>query len=431
MKFKIKPLLLSFFFVIICIPLLTKLFGINQLKPLDSVSIKFRYEKLSLSNWLENSFQSSFSEYMNANLGYHAFFVRLRNQIDYSLFDRIHSKKIIKGEKDILFRKDYIQAYYGEDFVGHEEIQKNTLELKQLQEKLEERNKLLVFSFAIGKGSFYPEYFPDKRTRQTNNHDEYSRNFKTHKINHIDFVPWFLEMKKQDSLSDFLFPKNGIHWSYYSGLLSTDSMIGYFNQKKSWNLPRINITQKKYSLEPKFLDNDMGETINLLSDLKLSKPLIYPEFEWTKTEDRDKKILIVGDSFSWELVLNSGAKEECFDSLMFWFYNRSVFPSTKKGLPILARHIDLRKSLDYYDVFLLVSNEPNLSNFSSGFVHDALESFKDPNYIPQEHGNDRLKERIHQNKFWYEDIKQRAKRKNITIDSAISLYFHHQKISSK
>ena len=70
------------------------------------------------------------------HIGYRGVATRLRNQIDYSLFNLAHSDKAIVGKDNILFDEWYMNAWIGRTFIGEDFIDVKLHKLKMVQDTL-------------------------------------------------------------------------------------------------------------------------------------------------------------------------------------------------------------------------------------------------------------------------------------------------------
>jgi hypothetical protein len=384
--------------------------------------------EFNAKSWFDGSFQKSLGKYVNDNIGLYPFFIKVHNQLEYDLFGNIYTGNVIAGEKDYLFEKGYLDSYFGKDFRGLETIKNKVEQLKELQDKLAEKDKFLMVCLAAGKATYYPEYIPYEEEKDSSNYEYFVQEFLREEINHIDVNPWFLSMK--DSLNYLLYPQYGIHWSHYGAMLVADSIAAYFKEKKGWDLPSMEILERNYSPVAKFYDNDIANSLSLFKEVQ-PEPMIYPKFEWRgKNSKKPLKLLIVGDSFTWDIFEYSRLGTDCFDEVQFWFYNQTVHRNTKteggnySGLPTLTRHLNLPQVMEQFDAFLILTNEPNLANFGWNFTNDALNLMADSTYRPKERNNEYLLTQSKTQKAWREDLKKRAKERNVSLDSMIKLYLH-------
>jgi len=380
------------------------------------------FDKLTIDSWFSGKFQESFSNYTNDNLGLFPLFVRIRNQIDYSFFKIAHTGLVIAGKEDFLYEKRYIDSYFGKDYIGDSLLSIKTEKLKALQDSLEIRGKSFLVCIAPGKGSYFPEYIPYEEEQGKQNSIEIIKKFREKEINHIDFLPWFLEMK--DSLGYLLYPKYGIHWSYYGSTLAVDSIGKKLSDLGEWSLPKLKITSREHSAKMRYFDKDIAQAMNLLIDLDYP-PMIYPTHEWVGEKKDKKSLLVVGDSFAWDLVLRSRIGTECFDSLQFLYYNNYVFNEKETdGVSTLPRHIDLEEYLDFFDAVLLVSNEPNTIHLGYYFIEDALDIIRDPESKVKKRNNDLIQKKCLEDKKWKNDLLNRAEKRGISLDSMIQIYLY-------
>jgi hypothetical protein len=416
--------------VLICIPIFTKVTGIKLSGSLSKADNVNSCDKLSLDSWFSGSFQSSYENYINDNIGQFAFFIRLHNQIEYSLFDKVHTGNVVHGVKNYLFEKIYINSIQGKDFIGSSNARSKTKDLKQLQDTLATMGKSFMVCIASGKASYYPEYIPNLVRTDSTNSNVYASAFKKQGVNHINTIDWFLKMK--DSLGHYLFPKYGIHWSNFGAILVTDSIVKYHETKFNWDLPNLKITSYETSKKTRFFDNDIARSMNLFVDIEPFPYMKYPLVEWEKSNsytDR-KKILIIGDSFTWDIYKNSGIASECFITLDLWYYNQTANNKIAEdgsmlgGLPVLTRHLNLTKVINDYDGFIIISSEPNLSDLGWNIAENLLGTLRDSTYQPEERNNAFILSQCLDKKEWREDLEKMAEKRNITLDSMISIYLH-------
>ena len=420
--------------LIVCMVLLTYPF-VEMLTPIEAAGMVNRsnlvtnVEAFTAKSWFDGSFQESAQNFINDNIGLFPLFINIHNQLEYSLFENIYTGNVVKGKNNYLFEQGYLDAYAGKDYVGHERIASTTQQLKSLQDTLQSMGKLLMVCLTANKTTYFPEFMPDATRKDSTNLDGYLAQFDANGINYMNCNPWFLEMK--DTLGYLLFPPYGIHWSHYSTILVADSIARYMAQKTSWPLADLRITKKEYSKKTKYYDNDIAHSMNLFYNLEPDS-MLYPEFVWTKPEKPQpkRKLLIVGDSFTWDIFESSRLGTECFDEVQFWFYNQTVHTKTNYGasldpaLPMLTRHLNLAEILQDYDAFLIICNDPNLANFGWGFMNDALKTLADKDFVPKERNNDYLADQAKNKKEWREQLEKLAAQRGISLDSMIHIYLH-------
>src|SRR6478609_5160143 len=76
------------------------------------------YNDFNFESWFNGEYQEQVEKYVNESFGFRSFFVRINNQIDYSLYNKLHASAVVMGKEQCLYEIDYIRAYCGTDFVG-------------------------------------------------------------------------------------------------------------------------------------------------------------------------------------------------------------------------------------------------------------------------------------------------------------------------
>lgn len=430
----IKKGLKILFFLIVCLaltaPFIYTFTEVNKRINLEGAVKLAEKPRLNTSGWLDGSFQQNFEKYINDNIGFRPAFVRVRNQIAYSLFGKINAAYVIRGKENYLYEINYLKAYNGTDFVGTDSIYFKARQVKQLQDSLAKLNKTLLICLAPGKGSFYPEYFPKRfRKPPTNltNQKIYAKAFREMGVNHIDFNSWFLAMK--DTSQYCLYPKYGIHWSEYGMLLSADSLISYIEHIKGIDMPDIQLSDFKVTKQLNRTDYDIANGLNLVFKLPVDA-MCYPRVQWENASGKKMpKVVVIADSFYWSMY-GTGIWNQSFSKGGFWYYNRLVYPDSFEN-ELKVKDINYWKAIEKNDVFIVMITEANLPKFSWGFVENALAAFE-PDYdknapekiekqLSYEEELQKHKDNIAANKNWMKQIREKAKAKNVSIDSMLTI----------
>ncbi len=373
-------------------------------------------------------------EYVNQNFGFRPLYIRFRNQLDFTFFGKAHANSVIVGKENYLFEENYIKAYYGLDFIGQDSINKKVAQIKYVQQRLEEKGKLFFIVLATGKASFYPEYIPDKYGKKvgTNNYEAFTNAFNSNGINYIDFNNYFIKQKNKSE--HVLYPKTGIHWSQYTMYKALDSMLLYIEKRKRIDLPDYKLQQDALANSiPQFSDDDIEKGLNLLTKLE-SLNMTYPKFEFMDTKGKTKpKVLSISDSFYWQMF-NLGISHHVFENGKFWFYNNAVYPDSEgNGPPVFAYNLNLFEELEKYDVVFVMATEANLYKIGFGFFELAETTLKIGTGDYQKRV-DEIILTIKSTPSWLDQIKEKAKEKNISLEEMIkedALYVYKTEILSK
>jgi hypothetical protein len=349
----------------ISVPLIQHSIRFANEKELRGAYIKSPAPTFSYGSWSKSTYQDSVDSYLNDNFGFRSSFVRLHNQIKYSLFSEANAKSVLIGKDWYMYEYNYIRAYFGTDFVGDSIIKSKVEKLKVIQDILRDQGKEILVVLAPGKGSFFPEYFPDSCSRPIGrtNYDGYLQALNQIGVNFVDFKRWFLDMKGNSQYP--LFAQGGIHWSKYGEYLAADSLLGYLESLSNRDFPKLVLDEV---LEQDYNDHgdyDIGEGMNLIFRTP-TFPMGYPQYHIEQSENNTSKVLFVADSYYWGMF-NNGFSETLFNDGKFWFYNESIYPDSYDA-PLSVKNIDIRKEVEKNDVIVLLSTDANLFKFAFGFI---------------------------------------------------------------
>lgn len=356
------------------LPILQEKTQLIKSKPLKGAFQAEEDINFSLNDWFEGSYSNKKEKYLNENFGFRNLFVRLYNQVQYSLFGESKSNGVIIGKEGYLYEENYILSYLGQDFLGEDQIQYKVEKLKKIVDTLKTKNIDLFVVLAPGKGSFYPEYIPEKYNpfiKKTSNYEIYKNTLMDKKINMLDFYDWFMKMKGSSKYP--LFPKTGIHWSKYGELLVADSIIKYINSIRPQQLKsEIIIGDLNHSNKILDTDDDIEQGMNLLFNIK-DLEMTYPKFKFKQIDAPGLRVLTVADSYYWGLF-NYGLSTQAFNNGQFWFYNELIYPeSYSKNLHV--SDINIQKSIEENNIIMLLSTDANLFKFAFGFIDQVYDSY--------------------------------------------------------
>lgn len=367
----VKNLLLAGMFLLMTGPFINNRLNIIDATPLRGAVTEPVGPEFSADGWFSGEFQVQNETYLNEAFGLRSVFVRLNNQIAYTFFSKAKANGVIIGKDNYLFEEDYIRAFNGTDFIGVDSTVRRMKKLKYVQDELEKRGKTLLVVFAAGKGSFYPEYFPDdlKHRKGITNYQLHSHLAQYLNINHIDFNAYFLKNKSRSEYP--LYPKCGIHWSYYGSCLAADSMICYIERKRNIDMPDLRWDSIEVC-QPKFEDYDIGDGMNMLFRIE-SFDMAYPKLYTEDTTGKSRpSLIVVSDSYYWEMF-NYGFPRS-FGSNQFWYYNKQVYPDYYNN-QLETSQVDLAQSVAEHDVFIIMGTEATLPEFGWGFIERLYDFF--------------------------------------------------------
>jgi len=419
---KIRGALLLFILFLLVIPFIQNKFEFFKLDPLKGAITQPEKKYFNTKEWFSGEYQIQEEKYLNETFGFKSTFIRINNQIAFSLFNKAKANGVIIGKDNYLFEENYIKAYFGTDFIGIDSITHRMQRLKFVQDTLNKLNKTIIVVFAAGKGSFYPEYFPNKfiTEKGKTNYDYHLQLAKEFGLNYIDFNRYFIENKFKSKYP--LYPQYGIHWSYYGMCLAADSMIRYIEKIRNIDMPNLYWNNVELA-EARETDYDIGDGMNLLFKLKSYK-MAYPNVQVQSDAGKTKpSVLVIADSYYWGMYGFGFTRS--FSNNHFWFYNKQVYPDYYQNA-LETSQVNLKDEINNHDVFIIMATEATLPGLGWGFIENAYDLFKgkiNKKIFDAEFQKKLIKQRnyILTDKKWMEDIAKKAILNKVSLDSMVTL----------
>lgn len=415
---------------ILLIPLIIWLQQTTHFIPVKGLKGAFKeatVPKISGENWLNGQYQSATETYLSEHFGFRSLFTRFNNELSFELFGEGLKNNILVGKEHYLYEQNYIDAYYGLNFIGEERMKAKVYALQQTRNILNAAGKELLVMIAPGKASYFPEFLPKSHLlpADSTNYKSFIRLLKKHQIPTLDIKQWFAELKNQTPYP--LFNRTGVHWTLYGGYLAADTLIRQIEQLRDIDLPDLVVDRIETSYKPRKSDDDIEQTLNLLTDIPTRK-LAYPITHIDTTNKQKLKALVIGDSFYWTLY-HMNISNQVFNQGDFWYYynKRYNFAMNLTRMPLTDINIDYH--FRQYDLIILETNEPNIGGFPWGFTEDILQL--PPDYLNMNLNeltqwnlkrSDKVKYYSHlikNNPKWMAGVEKKALDRKIPLDSMI------------
>jgi SGNH hydrolase-like domain, acetyltransferase AlgX len=371
MEHKIKDILLYLLLAVLILPLAEQ-----KLHFIKSIELRGGFKMaenvlFSKQGWMEGSFQHQKEQYLNDQMGFRPDFVRLTNQIDFSLFAKCHAGWDIKGKDGYLFQYPYIDAYYGKDYVGETTIREKAIKLKAIQDTLSHLGKSLILTYLPSKASSYPEYFPDNRIEKkgTTNYDTYRRICDSLNINQIDMDAWFVSMKHTSK--EPLFSKQGIHWTKYAAIWGGDSLTRYIEQLRHIQVQHPNWSELEHTDQLRDGDDDIAKELNLIFPFA-KEIMAYPKIKDIPA-DSERKInaIYIGDSYAHKMI-EFGIIYLMNAQCEFWSLNKGVHDINGHKYTEMKDY-NPKAAIDKTDCVVLAYTLFNFKELGHGFIEQAYE----------------------------------------------------------
>lgn len=96
----------------------------------------------SWEKWFTGNFQWDFDKSFELNIGLHSSFVRLNNQINYSLFNFATAKNVLVGKDGYLFEAPYINEYMGVNHPDSNAVKLKIAKAEYVRNELEKEENI-------------------------------------------------------------------------------------------------------------------------------------------------------------------------------------------------------------------------------------------------------------------------------------------------
>jgi hypothetical protein len=416
---KAKKILFGCILLFMTLPWLQQEFKLVDIQEMGGAFTKTLSKPFSVDTWLDGSFQETQEKYVNENFGFRNTCVRLNNQVAFSLFNYARSNGVIVGKDSYLYGDSYIQAYYGNDFIGTGKIADNIRKLSVIRAFLKKKNIDLIVVFVPGKASFFPEFLPaePKYQKKITNYSVYKDQLKESGIPFMDLCSYFIGQKYKSPYP--LFPKTGIHWSVYCSELAADSISRFIGKIRNTEAPRVLIKSVVLDKNPRGTDDDIEVGMNLLFRIPKFK-MGYPVLDVVLDHKTRPRVLTIADSYFWG-IYGSGRAGQIFDKPHFWYYYNELYVP-EQAAPIMTSNVDLKKEIEQQDVIMILANDARALDLGSGFIDAAYDLYANGGKMSIEKAKAREEiiirkmGEIKADKDWYELLKKTAMEKHETVD---------------
>jgi len=333
----------------------------------------------SWRSWWNGTYQDSMNDHLNDSVAGRTWLVRINNQIDYSLFGKLHAREVIMEKNHCLYEQAYIDAYHGRDFKGDDEVRQRLTKLKFIQDTLDRLGTKLILVYAPSKARFYPEYIPDNLRSAVppgNYYDAFLRIGDSLHIRQVNLNGWFAAIKDKYRGKQLLMSKQGIHWTVFGAMIGTDSLQRFMEKELHIDMPDVSwkINEHSYTTDARDADNDLFKGLNILFPVT-SEKFCYPEISVKDDSTKQKpKAIYIADSFFWVVLFNKIIQQTHSD-WQFWYYFHEVWGSNVKD-GAMVREMDWPAIMAKNDCVVILYTEQNLRALGSGFIEDAYNHFK-------------------------------------------------------
>ena len=416
---------------VLFLPMLQTFFHVVDEKPLDGAFVEAKKPVVNLKTLFNETAQDSLMTWCTEQTGFRKPMIRLNNQLLYSAFGKVSAIGPVKGKDGYTFiEESYIISYTGETYIGKDAIEKNTSQLKLIQDMLRAKGITMLPVFVLGKASYYPELIPDKyiaKRNTTNNYQEYLKAFADQGVEMIDFNHWLCGKKGTEAHP--VYCNLSAHWTVYTASLAMDSLVRYMEDKTQQEQAHFHIDgfDTTYLMNQ---DDDLYRMMNLMFPMK-HNTIDQPQFGFT--EGYKPKVLAISDSYWWTVYAwNVALPQNLFSDGGFWFYNKTIYPERSPIQNVEA--VDYRQEIENQEFVLLVCTEATNHLWPYGFIerylsgYDNMFRYKQPEqydaadslYLVFRNAEiEKNIQRIKDAPEWFENIARQADEKGITLEQSL------------
>ena len=334
------------------------------------------------------------------------------------------------NDGNTFFEESYVISYTGETYLGEEKIQKNTQQLKLIQDMLRTKGITMLPVFVLGKASYYPELIPDNyiaKRHETNNYQEYLKAFAEQGIEMVDFNKYFCDRKGTEAHP--IYCNLSAHWTVYAASQAMDSLVRYMENKTQQTQAHFNIEgyDTTYLMNQ---DDDLYRMMNLMFPMK-HNTIYQPQFRFT--EGYKPKVLAISDSYWWTVYAwDVALPQNLFSDGGFWFYNKTIYPERSPIQNVEA--IDYKQEIENQEFVLLVCTEATNHLWPYGFTerylsgYDNVYRYKQPEqydaadslYLVFRNAEiEKNIQRIKEAPEWLENVTRQAEEKGISVEQSL------------
>lgn len=360
-KKKGLKIFLLFILLLTFLPIIQYLFEPLKLKDLEGAFVVTEKPVLNKKNWEDATFQEHTLLYLTHYTPFRADFVRLKNQLNYWLFDEINTVLTL-GKENYIFDPNYIDARTGKDYLAKDIQIKKKNSLIKVKSILDSLNIPLLVCFAPNKANYYPEFLPQTKPLSDKRNQLYFESILGElKIPLINFDRLFIS--KKTSSAHLLMPKYGAHWSIFGAYIAGTILCNTIDSIKHEKNINIILSSIEKSSKIRFTDDDYLASLNLINKWK-SPEMEYPQLTFKVI--KQPNVLIISDSFFWNFY-DLNLVQNCFSNKSeMWYYNKTRYNNLKEKIGSKTEAITLNQ-IKHRDIIIIISSDPGLKDFGYGF----------------------------------------------------------------
>ncbi len=370
MKKRLDYILIFFFILILCIPLLSEKWIIKEeFEPLQGTFKKADSMKISWTSWVQKEWQERQEELIKKNLKLKPPLVRLQHEMDYQLFDTYHMGDLLVGKDGYYFSWGWADSRCCAYKLKRAATRAYIAKLKVLADLFKQKGKYFKVIIAPSKEEIFSDYLPDKFAFDNPNNDYrfYKKLLDKNQIEYWDLLDFYKGI--MDTSEHHIYSPTSVHWTKYGASFTLFKLLNDMNAFFDNQMNQIYVKNKEVS-EFRKGDGDTEATLNLLSRLDNSSNFMYFTYGVNQKENAFKpKVLTIGDSYYWNI-------KDChklqyiysMESKYLFYYSTAYYPT--KEPPKKIKNLNMIEEFKTTDGLVILNSSHNLKNYPFGFQHD-------------------------------------------------------------
>ncbi len=365
-----KKIIFILLMLLLLVPIIQQKTGLFNQPVLQGAFVAPPMPVIALDSIRDSKYQKQVEDYLNYHFGFRGLLIKVKNSVDYLLWKDIPIEDNVAGKDGYIFSRGSMGRYNGDFYNGKDKNERTVEQINFMKEGLAKHGGKLLVLIAPSKESIIPEEMPDDYHSHFNGYSDYADLVAGYKKYNIPYIDYPLLLKSVKDTSRYpLFTKTGFHWSVYGASLAHDILVKQLATIFNKPLPTYSRLGVEFTDTARDSDNDFEGPMNFLFKLSEMR-YVYPKLKMNDTtKNRFRpKVIIIGDSFFWQLKSQKMLMHIFSDDSKFWFYfAKTSFPiGDVAGVPLTD--VDVMKELQSADLVILVGSISTMGNFPYGIT---------------------------------------------------------------
>lgn len=285
-------IIISAFIIIICSPWFLWIF---LEKFVDTTNYENREMAVRPSLTLDNygTYSEEYEKYFNDNIPFRNNMITLNNAIDYFVFKKSASDRVIVGDDNWLFYcrtddGDPVGCYKGTNLLSDEQLCQIKQNCLLQRDFLAEQGKEFVIFIAPNKERVYSEYMPEQYGKPAENYQALQiYNYLKENTDLKIVYPYDELMEAKKNIDYNIYSKTDTHWNYIGGYIGACALLDVLDIE----MPKITDSQMTITVGDE-VSGDLAGMLNLNNQLK------FADHSYTVSGYDDHNMQVIEEDFN-------------------------------------------------------------------------------------------------------------------------------------